>query len=131
MDTLPPKQSCFFKFLGHVLLYISCILQHVDIMKFLVQKGIDVNTTLSTKTFYTSLERPLSVVCQNKNYEMAQFLIENKAEITKSVANQHPEMIGNLLKRYIYRICFGPYLYFTEKMTEEQIKNHIECIGCT
>jgi len=92
---------------GSLLLYIACIMQHKEIVEFLVSKGVDVNTGLSKKSFYANLERPLSVACRVNNMTIIEFLMTNKAEITESIANQYPELTGKLLEKYD---CFKDFL---------------------
>lgn len=88
-----------FSFLGTMLLFIACLLEHRDMVEFLIKKGVGVNTSLSKNQFYDYLS-PLSVACKTNNMEIIEFLWKNKAEITESIAIQNPEITGTLLERY-------------------------------
>ncbi|XP_066918410.1 leucine-rich repeat serine/threonine-protein kinase 1-like isoform X2 [Clytia hemisphaerica] len=85
--------------IGTMLLFIACLLEHRDMVEFLIKKGVGVNTSLSKNQFYDYLS-PLSVACKTNNMEIIEFLWKNKAEITESIAIQNPEITGTLLERH-------------------------------
>lgn len=89
----------------------------------MVNKGIAVYDILPGNTFYSALQSPLSAACRNKDLELAKYLLEEKAEITSSIANQYPEFTATLLERcknvflvMLVRfqpcLCFNWFLYF-------------------
>lgn len=87
--------------IGNLLLYVGCIKRHVNVVKCLVNKGIAVYDILPGNTFYSALQSPLSAACRNKDLELAKYLLEEKAEITSSIANQYPEFTATLLERNV------------------------------
>lgn len=87
--------------LGTLLLFICCLLEHKDIVEFLISKGVDINTGLSRDGFYNYL-CPFSVAMKTNNMELIEYLWKNKAEITESIAIQNPEITGKLLEKYVF-----------------------------
>ena len=56
----------------------ACKYNHMDIVKFLLENGADINETVNTGS------TPLAVALLAGNFEIADFLIQKKADINKS-----------------------------------------------
>lgn len=78
--------------------FISCLLEHEEMVEFFVSKGVDINAGLSKDGFYNYL-CPFSVALKTNNMPIIEYLWKNKPEITDSIAIQHPEVTGKLLEK--------------------------------
>ncbi|KAL3867461.1 hypothetical protein ACJMK2_044663 [Sinanodonta woodiana] len=82
------------------LLYAACLSGDVSVVKFWISPGMDINHPLQLVTSFEDCEKktPLYAACTSGQIEVVRFLYDFGADLTVSVCETFPEIIGELLK---------------------------------
>ncbi|XP_068741133.1 leucine-rich repeat serine/threonine-protein kinase 1-like isoform X3 [Montipora capricornis] len=89
---------------GQLLLYETCRLGHVQAVRLLIKKGVDINPSPLLVTTTDAEARvpgvPLQGACVGQQTSVVNYLIENGAEVTPYIVEKYWELVGEALMRY-------------------------------
>lgn len=103
VELLLSEQPLLLRTHGQLLLHEACRLGHVQVVRLLIKKGIDINP-LPYRVTTTDAEAqvpgsPLEGACVGLQTSVVNYLIENGAEVTDDIVENHWEIIGEALMR--------------------------------
>lgn len=103
VELLLSEQPLLLRTHGQLLLYEACRLGHVQTVRLLIKKGVDVNPPPFLVTTTDAHGRvpgtPLQGACVGQQPGVVNYLIENGAEVTHDIVEKYWELIGEALMR--------------------------------
>ena len=103
VELLLSEQPLLLRTHGQLLLYEACRLGHVQTVRLLIKKGVDVNPlpflVMTTDAQGRVPGPPLQGACVGQQTGVVNYLIENGAEVTLDIVEKYWELIGEALMR--------------------------------
>ena len=103
IELLLSEEPLLLRTHGQLLLYEACRLGHVQVVRLLIKRGLDINPPPFRVTT-TDAEgqvpgSPLQGACVGLQTSVVNYLVENGAEVTDEIVENHWELIGQALMR--------------------------------
>lgn len=105
---------------GYNLLYIAASKGRLDLVKYLVKVGMDVNAKSGNQG--NGIKTPLIAACEHGHVEVVKYLLENSAEV--NISTQTPGRIRNTLLSIAQREAKQPTLHHIYQPIVELLKKH-------
>ena len=103
IELLLSEQPLLLRTHGQLLLYETCRLGHVQAVRLLIKKGVDINPSPLLVTTTDAEARvpgvPLQGACVGQQTSVVNYLIENGAEVTPYIVEKYWELVGEALMR--------------------------------